>query len=523
MPTGPIKSYLWAFFIGSFCWIGLSAKSQQPNIILIMTDDMGFSDIGCYGSEIETPHLDALAKGGLKFSQFYNSSRCCPTRASLMTGLYAHQAGMGGMTGDKGAQHPGYRGHLNKNCMTIAEVLKTNGYLSVQTGKWHLGDKKEWWPSARGFDRTYGSPLGGGFYFNPANFRLKRNIVKNDVILYDDKKATPEGWYTTDVYTEEGFEVIDEAIEKDKPFFWYLAYNAPHYPLKAKEKDIQKYIGKYMKGWDAVREERLQKLKKLNLIKDHVSLSPREKGVPAWESLSEKEKISQDRIMATYAAMIDSIDQNIGKLIHKLKESNVYENTIIMYLHDNGGCAEGGTIGKNNKFLCGTEKSFAYCGKSWANVSNTPFKKFKKNIYEGGIATPFIVHWPKGILPSAVGTTVTQTSHIIDVMATAVDVSGSSYPKKYKGNVIYPLEGKSLSPIFKGDNIFREEPLFFEHAKNKGVRDGYWKLVSHKSDWALYNMKEDRSELIDRSSDYPEKVQSLLAKYQKWAKRCFVE
>ena len=502
-----------------------AAASEKPNIIIIMTDDMGFSDLGCYGSEIETPNLDGLAQRGLRLTHFYNTSRCCPTRGSLLTGLYAHQAGIGGMTNDEGAQNPGYRGRLMERCVTIAEVLRPAGYHTIHTGKWHVGDASTaCWPLGRGFDRFYGSPGGGGFYFRPATFWRRRQVVRANEVLYTPETDPPEGWYTTDAYTDEGLVYLREAIEKQEPFFWYLAYNAPHYPLKAWPKDIAKYRGRYRIGWDVIRQQRYKRLVELGIIDSNWNLSPREPNVPAWNSLSEAKKDEQDLRMATFAAMIDCVDQNVGKVIRELKERNVYDNTLILFLHDNGGCDAGGTLGSNKgKGVCGTAESFAYYGQCWANVSDTPFRKYKKFIHEGGIASPLIAHWPKGIDSSLNGTLVTEPAHVIDLMATCVDVSRADYPKTYKGNAILPMEGKSLRPLFRGDRLNRDAPLFFEHMGNRGIRQDRWKLVSEKgSKWELYDMETDRTELKDLSVQFPERVQTMSAQYAAWTERCWV-
>ena len=514
------------FFLSVSSGDSAAAQPQRPNIVLIMTDDMGYSDLGCFGSEIETPNLDGLAAKGLRFTQFYNTSRCCPTRASLLTGLYAHQAGVGSMMGDKGPKHPGYRGRLMERCVTIAEVLGPAGYRAIQTGKWHVGDKKkEWWPLGRGFHRTFGSPAGGGFYFRPSGFRLPRFVVRNHEVVYTMEKDPPEGWYTTDAYTDEGLAFVREAVKEKKPFFWYCAYNAPHYPLKAKPEDIAKYRGRYKVGWDVIRRQRHDRLVKAGIIDPKWKLSPRPDKIPAWDTLSDEQKDIQDLRMATYAGMIDCIDQNVGKIARALKELNVYDNTLILFLHDNGGCAEGGVLGKNRgKGKCGTVDSEAYYGECWANVSDAPFRKYKAHIHEGGIATPLIAHWPKGINAKLHGSLNTEPAHVIDLMATCVDISTAPYPKTYKGRDILPLEGLSLNAAFKGDSLNRNAPLFFEHNGARGMRDGDWKLVAaKKGKWELYNLEKDRTELDNLAKKHPKRVASMAAQYKQWAKRCWVE
>ena len=503
------------------------SAAAKPNIILIMTDDMGFSDLGCYGGEIETPSLDHLAGQGLRFTQFYNTGRCCPTRASLLTGLYQHQAGMGHMTyTPRGPESPGYRGFLTERCVTLAEVLKTVGYQTYQTGKWHVGDKKqEWWPIARGFDHCYSCPEGGGFFFRPSDYKDERRIIRDNTVLYDHQNDPPEGWYATDAWTDEGLKMIEGAVKDDKPFFWYLAHNAPHFPLQAKPEDIAKYRGKYKAGWDVIREQRCQRLIELGLIDADWPLPERGKGIPAWDKLTEKQKDEQDLRMATYAAMIDCVDQNLGKILAKLKEWGVYDNTLILFLHDNGGCSQGGNTGSNKKDgPTGTAESFTFYGACWANVSNTPFREYKKWIHEGGIATPLIAHWPKGIKTELNGSLIHDPSHLIDVMATFVDLTEATYPETYKGNAIIPMEGISLRPLFEGEKLERDDALYFEHEGNQGVRKGKWKLVkTKKGKWELYDMEKDRTELNDLATQMPEKTQALIALYESWSERCFVE
>lgn len=508
--------------------IGLAAerKNTRPNIVVIMTDDMGYSDLGCYGSEIQTPNLDGLAKEGVRFSQFYNTSRCSPTRSSLMTGLYSHQAGMGLLTTDEGPRNPGYRGRLMERCVTIAEVLRPKGYQNIITGKWHMGDaKKEWWPLGRGFDRFYGCPQGGGFFFRPSSWKTERFVVRDNEIIYDKKNDPPGDWYATDAFTDEGIKYVEEAVGMKKPFFWYLAYNAPHFPLQAKPEDIAKYRGKYLAGWDKIRAERYRKLVELGLIDGTWKLSPRGEGIPAWDTLSDKEKDAQDERMAIYAGMIDCVDQNVGKIVTTLKQLGVYENTLILFLHDNGGQSGPALMGSNNgKGAPGTAESEVYYGTCWANVSDTPFRKYKNFIYEGGTATPLIAHWPNGIDASMDGKIATEPAHLIDLMTTFVEISGATYPEVFKGNKIIPMEGKSLLPILRGKPIKREDPIFFEHAGNRGVREGEWKLVAEKGNsWELYDMRVDRTELNNMASENPGKVQRLSSLYKAWADRCFVE
>ena len=498
---------------------GNDKRPDKPNVIVIMCDDMGFSDIGCYGSEIETPNLDKLAANGLRFTQFYNTARCCPTRASLLTGLYSHQAGVGHMTGDYG--QPGYIGRLNKKCVTIAEALKPAGYRTFVTGKWHVGAKeKDWWPLQRGFDRFYGVPEGGGFYFKPT---AGRSIVLDNEILHTkDGSAVPEGWYSTDAWTDHGIKFVEQAVKQKQPFFWYLAHNAPHWPLQATDEDITRYKGKYLKGWDALRAERHRRMMKMGIVTKNWPITPRDSQAPAWDQLDDAKKEEMDLKMAIYAAQIDRVDQNIGKLVAKLKELGIFENTLILFLADNGGCAEGGKFGfdRHKDKRIGTAESHSSYGLAWANASDTPFRRYKHWVHEGGIATPLIAHWPAVIKQR--GKLTHQPGHVIDIMATCVDVARAQYPSEYNGNKIIPMEGRSLVPAF-GNKPIDREAIYWEHEGNRAVRLGKWKLVSrHPEDWELYDLEADRTELNDLSEKYPEKLAGLKELYKSWAERCGV-
>ncbi|MHC4716452.1 MAG: arylsulfatase [Planctomycetota bacterium] len=492
---------------------------SKPNIIVIMCDDMGFSDVGCYGGEVETPHIDRLAGNGLRFTQFYNTARCCPTRASLLTGLYSHQAGIGHMNEDKG--FPGYRGHLNRQCVTIAEALKPAGYRTFATGKWHVGAKQRaWWPLQRGFDRFYGVPQGGGFYFKP---KAGRSVVlDNDEIHTHETGPMPAGWYSTDAWTDRGLEFIEEAVERKQPFFFYLAHNAPHWPLQALAKDIAKYRGKYRKGWDTLRTERRARLIEMGIVDERWPMSPRDEKAPAWDELDEATKNRMDLKMAIYAAQIDRVDQGVGRLVQKLRQLDVFDDTLILFLADNGGCAEGGIWGfDREQGELGTDDSYSSYGLSWANASNTPFRRYKHWVHEGGTATPLLAHWPRGIRHR--GKLVREPAHVIDIMATCCDIAGADYPRTYQGNAITPLEGKSLVPLLRANRVTHHEAIFWEHEGNRAVRQGQWKLVAkHRSPWELYDLEADRTELNDLAGTYPEKAEELKRLYRAWAKRCGV-
>ena len=497
---------------------------QQPNIILILSDDMGYSDLGCYGGEVETPNLDALAKNGLRFTQFYNGARCCPTRASLMTGCYPHQTGVGHMTNTPAdfTQHdlgiPEYRGFLNKNCVTIGEVLKDAGYTTLMTGKWHLGiSDKSKWPLQRGFDKFYGLIPGASNFFKPV---YPRGIT----YMNDTVSVTDEDYYTTDAFTNYAIQFIDEAKSENsaKPFFLYLAYTAPHWPLNAPQEDVEKYKGTYMDGWTKLRETRYARMKEMGIVEQEWDLSPQD--WREWDSLSDEKKKEMDLRRATYSAQVDRMDQNIGKLVEHLKEQNILDNTLIIFLNDNGACAEGGELGGGPASQLETKAGyFLTYGGAWANASNTPYREYKHWVHEGGIGTPFIVHWPDVIPKEKEGELVSEYGFLPDLMATFVDVAQTKYPEEYDGNTIVSTPGKSLVPLFKGENKrIHTEPIFWEHEGNKAVRLGKYKLVSkwnseQETTWELYNMETDRSEMHNLASSETEKVEEMAAMYDNWA------
>ncbi|MBU3125938.1 arylsulfatase [Sinomicrobium weinanense] len=498
------------------------APAKKPNIVLIMADDMGFSDIASYGGEVETPNLDALAKGGVRYTQFYNNARCCPTRASLMTGLYPHQAGMGWMTtADMGT--PEYQGELNSKSVTIAEVLQTEGYHTYMSGKWHLSRVrnikagiKDNWPSQRGFDRFFGIVDGASNYFTPNVFS-------------DNKKykapGAGEDFYFTHAVSDSTVMFMDKhfSSENENPVFMYVAYTAPHWPLHALEKDIEKYEEMYNMGWDRLREQRLEKQKELGIFDASVELSGRDPKIPAWEELSKEKQEEFAKRMAIYAAQIDAMDQGIGRIVDKLEELGELDNTLLMFLSDNGACAEyiSGEPGKEVTGKADTWESYRI---HWANGGSTPYKEYKHWTHEGGIATPFIVHWPGGIDKKLNGKYIREPGHIMDIMATAIAVSGAKYPEKYKGNDIVPLEGKSLVPHFSGCKTNRG-PIFWEHESNIGMRDGHWKLVAKTEEntefdpdnLELYNMEDDPVELHNLAEKEPGRLKEMFKKWQAWA------
>jgi arylsulfatase A-like enzyme len=499
---------------GALAWIAAlppavraaDAPTRKPNLVIIMADDMGFSDIGCYGGEIATPNLDRLAAGGLRFTQFYNTARCCPTRASLLTGLYPHQAGVGHMVENKG--FPGYQGFLNDRCVTIAEVLKPAGYTTLMVGKWHVGGNRPHWPVDRGFDHSYSLVDGGTNYFR---LDKGRRLVRDDQLI-----TPPADYYITDALSDNAVKYLDEHGRGDKPFFMYLAYTSPHWPLHAPPDVIAKYQGKYQKGWDALRQERHERMIKMGLVDAKWALTPRDPKAPAWENVKNKDE--RDLRMAVYAAQIDRMDQGIGRVIAKLEELKALENTLVLFLADNGGCAEEIERSTNPAAPTGTADSFRSYGLPWANASNTPFRLYKHWVHEGGIATPLIAHWPAVIKEG--GKLTPQPGHLIDLMATCVDVSGGAYPASFRGKDITPLEGKPLTPIFRGQTRPGHDAIYWEHEGNRAVRSGNWKLVArHNEPWQLFDLDADRTEMNDLAGKQPDKVRELTEKYHAWAQR----
>ncbi|MGB7345941.1 MAG: arylsulfatase [Pirellulaceae bacterium] len=503
-------------FAAVFCllpsWIN-GDEAPRPNIIIVLVDDMGYSDIGCYGSEIETPNLDKLADDGLRFTQFYNSGRCCPTRASLMTGLHPHQAGIGHMTAPPnqplGFTGP-YQGYLNDRCTTIAQVLKSSGYHTMMTGKWHLGSADESvWPLQRGFDKFYGGLSGAFNYFKPGGDR--------GLTLGNKSVDPPANFYATDDFTDVACEYISEATEQDdQPFFLYLAYNSPHWPLNAKWDDYQKYRGKYTDGWEPLMQRRLEKQKSIGLWSDNVTPAPHVG--PTWKSLDEKKRNDMDAIMAAYAGCIDSIDQNIGKLIAHLEKSGQRENTVIFFLSDNGACQEGGDLGKGDEAMIKDPPlettDGVRLGLAWANACNTPFRLYKHYVHEGGAATPMIANWPKGIAKDQAGTFVREVSYLPDFMATCIDLAGATYPGDLPA-----CEGKSIVPLLQGSQSpVHTEPVYWEHEGNAAVRWGKWKLVrEYEKPWELYDISVDRTEMNNLATFDADKRKEMVAMWEAWA------
>ena len=501
------------------------AVAQKPNIVLILADDMGFSDIGCFGSEIPTPNLDKLAKKGVRFSQFYNTARCCPTRASLLTGLYQHQTGIGLMAEDpfrgerekdpNDAGVPGYKGFLNHQCVTIAEVLKPAGYHTYMAGKWHVGmHGEEKWPLQRGFEHYYGILAGACSYLKPVG---GRGLTSDNT-----KLPAPEGdFYTTDAFTDNAIRFIKEQSD-EKPFFLYLAFNAPHWPLQAKKADYEKFVGKYLKGWDVLREERYQRQKAMKLFDRDIPLTPRDARVRPWSEVDDKQKKESDFRMAVYAAQVSCLDQNVGKLVETLTQLKKLDNTLIIFLSDNGACAEpyqefgGGKFEDiNNPAISG---SVSY-GIGWANVSNTPFFEYKVKSYEGGISAPFIASWPNQI-KKTIGKVYHTPASLTDIMPTIIDAAGTKYPDKNPdGTKLFPLEGFSLIPAFVSLKGEEHKYMYWEHSGFSAIRKGDWKAYKKVADieWELYNLGNDRSEQVNVASKFPDLVKELNDKWIEWA------
>ncbi len=526
--------------------------APRPNIVIIMSDDMGFSDLGCYGGEIQTPTLDRLAAGGLRFSQFYNMARCCPTRAALLTGLHPHQAGMGHMTGSPKDRPEPWQGDLSRRAVTIAEVLRPAGYATYMCGKWHVtnrertGDKPDNWPRLRGFQRFYGTITGGGSFYDPTTLTRDDTMITPE----NDPEYRPERFYYTDAISDNAVRFLaDHAAGKGRqPFFLYVAYTAAHWPMQAPEEAIAKYRGRYDQGYEPIRQARFERLRRSGLIHPAWTLPPQ---AGDWDRT--EHKAWEARCMEVYAAMIDRMDEGIGRIVAELERQKCLDDTLILYLQDNGACAE--PLGREDKpewhlknlrpmgrdelqpkiwppmqtrdgravlggpgVMPGGPDTYIAYGRSWANVSNTPFREYKHWVHEGGIATPLIAHWPKGIRRR--GAIEHQPGQVIDLMATCVELAGATYPTEHEGNRIRPLEGTSLVPVFAGGAI-RREALYWEHEGNRAIRIGKWKLVAKgpAGPWELYDMDDDRTETRDLAAGHPERVADMAAKWEAWARR----
>ncbi|MFB2121633.1 arylsulfatase [Parapedobacter sp. 2B3] len=513
--------YRWILLFSIGCLVTFAfntalAQTKRPNIIVILADDMGYSDIGCYGSEIETPNIDRLATEGIRFTQFYNSARCCPSRASLLTGMYPHNAGMGGMT-DTRLTLPAYQGYLNDACMTMGELFENAGYRTYFSGKWHVGDSSWCWPVNRGFEKSFALIGGATDYFDP----YKGNYSK-PLLVIDDKQYIPpsSNFYLTDAISAYAEKLIEDHLNTDeeKPFLLYLSYTAPHWPLQALAEDIERYKATYAVGWDSIRLSRYERMMELGVINRNTKRSERYEEAPNWNSLSSSEQYQWAEKMAIYAAMIDRMDQGIGDILTCLDRWEVADNTIVVFLSDNGGCAEDVSLFGKGKAdaLPGRPGSFVGYGNTWANVSNTPFRFFKSWMHEGGISTPFIMRYPNVISP---GTMAYTPAHIIDVVPSLMEYGLVEHPDEYHGKQIRGIDGASLVPLIEGGSSIPARVYFWEHLGFRAVRKGDWKVVSTfpENRWELYNMDVDRSEAVDLSSVFPEKVEELDSLYVDWA------
>jgi arylsulfatase A-like enzyme len=516
---------LFSFLVGTFGPALTAVADDRPNIVVVLVDDMGFSDIGPYGGEIPTPNLDRLAARGVRFTQAYNAARCSPTRASLLTGLYPHQAGMGWLDNWVEPNSKGIRGRLLPRAVTIAEVLRAAGYFTAMTGKWHLGQQHGCTPWNRGFQRSLNSRYGEVYFPRESDRQGTENLYLDGKKLRKDSPVFGKDWYSTDLFTEWGLKFVDEARAEKKPFFLYIAQGAVHFPLRAPAETIAKYRGRYLRGWDALRDQRYAKQLALGVIGPNWTLAPRPPEVPAWASQPAETQKRFGEIMAVYAAMIERIDLAMGALVDGLERRGVLDNTAIIFLSDNGGNAEGGPEGvTRGDGPIGGPQSYVLLGMDWATLANTPFRRHKHFTHEGGISTPLIVHWPAGIPAGQRGALEKSPVHLIDVMATAVDLGGTSYPRAFGGNSIEPMQGVSLRPALLGKPLTRTDPIFWEHEGNKAVRDGKWKLVlRHRQPWQLFDMEADRTEQHDLAQQQPELAAQLEAGWNAWARRTFVD
>jgi arylsulfatase len=492
--------------IGTFTT--LAQTQSKPNIIFILVDDMGYSDIGCYGGEVQTPNLDHLAEQGIRFTNMYNTAKCFPSRACLLSGVYAQQCGMAKKHGKI------------KNAATLGEVLRTAGYRTLASGK-HHGTENLY---DRGFDHYYGLREGASNMWNPGGVTREgemtpgRKGIKRPFCI-DEKTiepyTPPKGWYTTDAFTNYALEWLDEPECQDKPFFLYLSYTAPHYPLHAWPEDIAKYRGLYDAGYTEIQKARYQRMVDMQLIDPATTpFIPLDNS--EWNKLTgielEKEKLR----MEIYAAMIDRVDQNIGRMLDKLRIQGKLDNTLIMFASDNGGCAESSNAEVKSTDIkeFGKVGSYETVGKNWATVQNTPLRYWKNYSHEGGINTPFIVSWPAGIKER--GGFYREPAHFIDVMATLVDVTGARYPETLNDQVIVPMQGVSLQPAFENQSLQREKPIFWQWNKGGAIRIGDMKAVFYNGTWELFDLSKDRNESNDLSSQYPKILDEMQREWKHW-------
>ncbi len=529
-----MKHWLMAVLLGC---AGLVARAEPPNVLLVLLDDLGYSDLGCYGGEIPTPNLDRMGVEGLRFTGMTTSARCCPSRASILTGLHPGQTGI-----------PNFGGALVQNCATLAEVLGAAGYQTYAVGKWHVGNGPTQVPTMRGFDEFYGFPND-----HSQDQWSTEKYVRLPKERTPEIKVTEDKFYATDVFTEYALEFLRQAEQKKKPWFLYLAHSAPHFPLQAPAASIKPLVETYRQGWDLLRSQRFEKMKQIGLI-DHAGWTLTERSMvpvesnnaiangysgqpnPAWDSLEADRREDLAYRMATFAAMVKHVDDGIGRIIEQLKKAGSYENTVILVLSDNGACYEWGPFGFDGtsrkgetilhkgaelEQMGGVGTHMAY-GSAWANLGNTPFRMYKHFAHQGGLATPFIVHWPAGV--EHPGRWVRDPAHIVDIMPTLVDVAKAPYPAKRNGNAIPPMEGVSLAPAFKQGGALPPRALCYQHQGARAIRKGPWKLVLGKRapgtiDWELYAIDKDPCETTDLAKQHPEVVQTLVKEWDAWAER----
>jgi arylsulfatase A-like enzyme len=513
----------------------MTKPGAQPNVVLILVDDMGFSDLGCYGGEIATPNLDALGRAGVRFTHFYNTARCSPSRASLLTGLHPHQTGIGILTNDDGPN--GYPGNLNRHCVTLAEILLDHGYDTCLSGKWHLATEmhtpNDAWPTRRGFTRFFGTLTGCGSFYQPGTLRRGEADASKET-------EAPDFFYTDAIAQEAAQFIAEHARAGAPPFFLYTAFTAPHWPLHAPKEDIEKYTGVFDAGWDKLRVERLKRLVAEGVLPKETSLSDRDPTQPAWDAVTDREW--QALRMQAYAAQIDRMDRGVGQIVDALKASGKFDNTLLIFLSDNGASPEALPLVKIDKFrersdilprqsrdgkpmrvgntpdiVPGAEDTYASYGRAWANLSNTPFRFYKRWVHEGGISTPLIVHWPAAKLQS--GAIVEQPFQLVDLVPTVMEVTQAPYPPKSVAHKVAPLEGRSMLASLRGE-AQDQVPLFWEHTGNAAIRLGKWKLVrEYPHPWELYDIATDRTELHDLAGRHSDVVTELKTRWQQWADR----
>lgn len=495
-----------------------SAAPARPNIVLILADDMGYSDLGCFGAEIRTPNLDRLASRGVRFTHFYNTARCCPSRASLLTGMYSHQAGVGHMTNERPL--PAYRGDLSHSYRTVAELLSATGYRCYMAGKWHVtpshARNRANLPLQRGFHRYYGT-LAGGHHFAP-----------RDLMDGNERVPAPLDFYYADAMTAKSVQFLKDHSSRPEPFFLYTAYTAPHFPLQCPDDDVARQRGRYSMGWERLREQRFYRQRELGIVDRSWRLPARDANVKAWEGAANPEW--EQRRMEVYAAMVERMDRGIGEVLAQVRAMGQEDNTLVMFLSDNGGSAElmdaqntvnrvpphlkasGRWQGNDPSVMPGPADTYQSYGPAWASASNAPFRRFKSMTHEGGIATPLIAAWGANV--KRPGSLNHQPGHIIDLLPTCLDAAGEAPAK---------CEGISFLPALRGSRRREHESICFEHQGNQAIRSGDWKLVRARGgDWELYQVRDDRTETRDHASSESRRTTALLNQYKAWMSRCGV-